>query len=313
MFLKQISFLVRNKFYADLLRSKWYRKQVVVNPRRALNIKWKANYGTSFPWDNPQTLDEKIGWLQINSDTSLWAKLSDKYEVRKYVENMMAEDKLLIPLYGVWETAEEIDFNVLPSSFVIRCTHDSGSTYIVKDKEKEDLTMLREKLKSKLNVKCGDITFEPHYLKIVPKVVAEKLLVNDNTVHSSSLVDYKIWCFNGKPYCVLVCYDRYRDKNGHINVTVDLYSMHPWKPIREKLSERMMNQNFRNIPEPKNLDRMLQIASKLANGVPQVRVDLYNINGQIYFSEMTFTSAAGIHYYFCDDMKREMGAQIKLR
>lgn len=296
--------LIRNKYYADLRKSKWYRRLVLKNPRRALNIKWKANFGHAFPWDNPQTLDEKIGWLQVNTDTSLWSELADKYEVRKYVEQVVGND-ILIPCYGVWDSTEEIDFDSLPNEFVIKCTHDCGSTIVVKDKANEDLEAIKEKLRQHLNNIGGYATFEPHYTKIKPRVMAEKILKADSVI--GSIIDYKFWCLEGKPYFCLVCYDR----KGH-NVTVDVYGLSPWRPERNFLSKRMMNQDFKDIMPPENLQDMISYSSALSKKFPFVRVDLYNINGKIYFGEMTFTGAAGNHYYFSDQLKLDMGQRIIL-
>jgi len=125
-------------------------------------------------------------------------------------------------------------------------------------------------------------------------------------------VDYKIWCFGGEPYYAFVCYDRHREPDGHIAVVYDLYSIKPWKPIREGLSSMMKDQNFRDVPEPINLSEMLEISRKLSQGFPQVRIDLYHINGKIYFSEMTFTACSGINYFYSQETQLKMGQLIPL-
>ena len=296
--------LIRNKYYADLRKSKWYRRLVLKNPRRALNIKWKAHFGHAFPWDNPQTLDEKIGWLQVNTDTSLWSELADKYEVRKYVEEK-AGGKYLVPIYGVWDRVEDIDFEQLPDQFVIKCTHDCGSTIVVTDKANENLEAIKEKLRQHLNNIGGYATFEPHYIHIKPRIIAEKVLGEDSTV--GSLIDYKIWCFDGEPYVCLVCYDR----TGH-HATWETFQLTPWKARHDWLSERDQKQHFKELPTPLNLSEMIEVAKKLSTNIPQVRVDLYNINGNIYFGEMTFTASSGIQQSFSDKMLLEMGKRITL-
>lgn len=303
--------LIRNKFYADLLRSNWYKRQVKQNPRRALNIKWHANYHKPFPFDNPQNLDEKIGWLQINTDTSLWSRLADKYTVRGYVKERGLED-ILIPCYGVWDKVEDIDFNCLPSSFVIKCTHDCGSTQIIHDKSKADLELVKENLKKCMVRTMGYSTFEPHYHEIQPRIIAEKLLGSDERFQSTSIVDYKIWCLDGEPYCALVCYDRENTPDGHGSVIFDLYSINPWKPIREKLSPMMRNQKFRDVPQPENYEELLSVARTLSKDIPQVRLDLYIINGKTYFSEMTMTASGGINYTYSQEILLEMGKRITL-
>lgn len=310
--IKLLFSLLRNKYYADLFRSQKYHKLVIDNPRKALNLKWKANYGHSFPWDNPQTLDEKIAWLQVNTDTRQWSRLADKYEVRAFVKERGLND-ILIPFYGVWDSVESIDFDTLPNQFVIKCTHDSGSTFLVKNKETENLDKLRDNLKSFMNREVGFSSFEPHYLSIKPRIIAEMLLENNNpSFQSKSLVDYKIWCFDGKPFLCFVCYDRYRSDTGKIKVVYDLYTMNPWRCVREGLSSQMKTQRFKDVPEPKNMDMMIHVAEKLSNGFPQVRVDLYNIDGTIYFSEMTFTACGGINYFYSHSTQMKMGSKITL-
>lgn len=303
--------LLRNKYYADLFRSKWYKSLVKTNPRKAINLRWKAYHGCSIDWDNPEDLDEKIAWLSVMTDTSEWTRLSDKYEVRDYVSSL-GLGHILTKCYGVWNMVDDINFNQLPNEFVIKCTHDCGSSFIVKDKKKEDLQVLKNNLDSFMHREVYS-TCEPHYYRIQPRIMAEELLKKEEEpIPSTSMVDYKIWCLNGEPYCVLICYDRYREPNGHIQVTVDLYGIHPWRTMRECLSEKMRTQNFKDIPEPQNLEEMLDVARKLSNCFPQVRVDLYNLNGKIYFGEMTFTSASGSHYYFTEDMKLAMGSRIDI-
>lgn len=303
--------IVYNKIFADIRRSKWYARQVEKNPRLAVNIKWLALNHKLFPWDNPQTSDEKIAWLQVNTDTSLWTQLADKYEVRKYVEEKVGGGGILIPCYGVWDRVEDIDFDSLPNEFVIKCTHDSGSTHIVRDKSKENIEALRQELRKYFDRKIGHMTFEPHYLKIKPRIMAEKLLVNDGNFESTSLVDYKMFCFDGEPYKCLICYDRHRKEDGHVASVLDIYSLSPWTHTRDDLV--VQNKNFRDFPEPANLNIIIDVCRKLSKGFPQVRIDLYNVNGHVYFGEMTFTDGSGINNdCYTKAAMLEMGKRITL-
>ena len=296
--------LLHNKIYADILRSKWYAHQVENNPHLAVNIKWQANHHKSFPWSNPQTLDEKITWLQVNTDTSTWSLLSDKYEVRKYVGKLIGEE-YLIPCYGVWENVEDIDFEKLPNQFVIKCTHDCGSTIIVDNKQEENLEELKKTIKKFQGRRMGYTTFEPHYLNIKPRIIAEKLIQQEST--NRSLIDYKIWCLDGEPFMCLVCYDRH-----HHQATWETYQLEPWCPRHDWLSEREKKQKFKTIPTPKNLTKMIDIAKTLSCKFPQVRLDLYNINGDIYFGEMTFTACSVNQMSYSKDVLYEMGKRITL-
>lgn len=297
------------KVLSEFFKTKRYRSLVANNPKRAIDFQWLCNYGKLFPWKNPKTLDEKIQWLSALTDTSMWTLCADKYEVRKFVEKKGYGD-ILIKNFGIWDKVEDINYDSLPNKFIIKCTHDSGSTYIV-EKGETNLTAINERLKKHLVTPFGYLSCEPHYLKIKPRIVAEDFL-KENTDISSSLIDYKIWCLNGKAYFGFICYDRHRETNGHIAVTYDVYRLNPWKPWRECLSKKYSCQNFKDIPEPKNLKRMISIAEDLAKGFPEVRLDFYNIDGRIYFGEMTFTSMCGRNEFYSDETLLKMGDAIDL-
>ena len=301
--------ILLTKVLSEFFKTQLYRDLVVNNPKRAINLQWLYNYGKLFPWKTPKTLDEKIQWLSALTDTNMWTLCADKYEVRQFVERKGYGD-ILIKNFGVWDKVEDIDYDLLPNKFVIKCTHDTGSTYVV-EKGKTNLTEINEKLKKQIETPFGYISCEPHYLKIKPRIVAEDYL-EETTDISSSLIDYKIWCLNGKAYFGFICYDRHRETNGHIAVTYDVYRLDSWKPWRECLSKKYSCQNFKDIPEPKNLKKMISIAEDLAIGFPEVRVDFYNIDGSIYFGEMTFTSMCGRNEFYSDETLLKMGDAIDL-
>lgn len=280
--------------------------------KEALNMAWELSYGNGkgMNWDNPQTLNEKIQWLEAYTDTSIWTEYSDKIKVRKHVEKVGLGD-ILIPFYGSWKRFEDIDFEQLPKSFVLKCNHDSGSAVIIHDKSKIDYENLRIFFDVKVSKPFGLKTVEPHYVKIDRRIMAEQLIGNgggelkDNT---SGVTDYKFWCINGEPLFVFLAYDRVIAKHE----VFDIYSLNPWEPQHGWLSPRFRNAKFRYIPRPHNLDKMLEIARLLAKDFPEVRIDLYNIEGIIYFGEMTFTSFAGRMDYFSDEMQFKLGSLIKL-
>lgn len=289
-----------------------WNKLVETNLKRALQLKWRQKFHTRLNLNNPKTLNEKIQWLEIYSDTSLWTKLTDKYEVRKYVEKCGYKEHLL-DLYGIWEDTDSIDYDSLPNNFVIKCTHDCGSTIIIRDKKRDlDKKYVNQLLNDHLKNPYGYDTCEPHYFKIPRRIIAERLLPQvdskNTNINYSSTIDYKIWCIEGISVMVFLCYNRIIGGD----VTLDIYQANPWKPRRDYLSDAYQNQNFIDIPKPKNLKKMLEIAEKLAQGFHQVRVDFYNIEGQIYFGEMTFTSACGRMDYFSDKIQLLLGQKINL-
>lgn len=256
--------------------------------------------------DNPEDLNEKINWLKLHDDYKLWGKLADKYKVREYVIEKGYKD-ILIPLLGVWDSAKNIDFDKLPNSFVLKTNHGSGDVVIVKDKQLIDRQAIIDNLDSFLKMPYGVGSGEPHYLFINPRIIAEELLTPAENF-SSSLVDYKIWCFNGKPHHVWACYSRTKTQ-----VKVETYDLE-WNHHPEY---SVFNDHYIDgggiVPKPKNFNLMLEIASKLSDGFKEVRIDLYNQNGKIYFGEMTFTGNGGYMNFYTESFLLEMGKLVSIK
>ena len=294
-------------FYFDHyihLTDKWIEIQKT-NPKRAVDMKWNRFYRRKFPWKNPRTLDEKMTWLSVMTDTSKWTEYSDKYEVRKYIESLGLKD-ILTDCYGVWDRAEDIDFDSLPSKFVLKCTHDCASTVVVHEKDKMNKQEVLDFLQKHLDVNYGYTWCELHYTKIKPRVMAESLIeIGEGIDPSFGLADYKITCIEGKAQYVEVIYGRHLDsENGSHEAVFDLYDIHTWQPMHQYKTN--LDDNFQVVPRPKNLERMIEIAEKISQGFLLVRVDLYNVNGKIYFGEMTFFSASGMN----NDLSREFQLMI---
>ena len=258
-------------------------------------------------WSDPQDLNEKINWLKVYGDTSMWPNLADKYNVREYLKDK-GLSSILVPLYGKWDSVDELDFRSLPPQFVLKTNHGSGEIMVVKDKSKLDVGEVKSSFRIWLKEKYGFLQGEPHYLKIKPVIIAEELLVEKNNSFSTSLVDYKVWCFNGKPYCIWACYSRTKD--GTYVGTYDLnWNYHPeWS---------VFTNHYKNggpvVTKPKSFDKMMEAAAILSEGFPQVRVDFYDVDGKLYFGEMTFTSNGGYMQFYTDDFLLQMGKQIILK
>lgn len=258
-------------------------------------------------FEHPKDLNEKINYLKFYGDTSKWPMLTDKYAVRKYIESIGLGDTL-VKLYGKWDSVEDIDWDSLPDKFVMKCNNGSGDVLICKDKAKLDIEATKRYFDKMLHREFGVVSAEPHYASIKPCIIAEELLdASTQPCGSSSLVDYKIWCFNGKPHSVYCCYNR---KQYHANVGVyDLnWHYHPEASIFTK--HYIMGQQ--QLPKPICLDKMIELAEKLSVGFPVLRVDLYEVNGHVYFGELTFTSQSGCMDYFSKEFLNETGALIKL-
>lgn len=266
---------------------------------------WKATHGRKIDWKSPRDINEKIQWLMCFSDTSQWSELADKYRVRDYVKRCGLEH-LLVPLYGVWDKAEDINYDNLPDKFVLKCNHDSGSTFIIDKIKGFDEQLINAELNKRLKIKFGYVCGETYYNRIPPKIIAEKF-VEHSGGGSSSLIDYKIWCFDGKPYSIWACYNR-TSHCCYVNLYDLEWNVHPECSI--------FTDHYRDgkgiLPKPEKLDEMLNAASVLSKGFPEVRVDLYEANGKVYFGEMTFASLAGRMDFYTPEYLEELGEQVIL-
>lgn len=278
-------------------------------PKCAAGIMHKHITGRRLNLRHPQDLNEKINYMKFHEDIEAWAKLADKYEVREYVRGK-GLDEILVPLYGKYDSSVELvkAWDTLPPSFVIKTNNACARIAIIKDKTLVDLNIIENKINRWLRFKPGVGSIEPHYRKIKPCLIVEELL-QDNSVakFSQSLIDYKIWCFNGEAFCILVAYDRHIGEDDH-HLYLDVYDLN-WNRIEGAMSEKALRSR-RLLPKPQNLSRMVEIASTLSIGQKQVRVDLYNIDGRIYFGEMTLTSQGGYMDYFTPDFLLEMGSKF---
>lgn len=276
-------------------------------PETLVRIRYFARFKRRLNLNNPQTLNEKILYMSLRTDTTSWTRLADKYNVRGYVEECGLSD-ILVPLLGYWESAEQINFDKLPNQFVLKSTHGCGDIFVVKDKSKINIDEVRKRMSAAVSEIYGELEGGKHYMRIKPAIIAEGLLVNDelSAKFSSSLIDYKFWCFNGKVKYVMTCTNR--DNNA---VDLQLYD-ECWNPQVSMMSTSAHYREGAIIPKPSNFEEMLQIAEKLAKPFPVVRVDLYKLENKIYFGEMTFTSLGGMMDYYTDEFQNLAGNLIDI-
>ena len=295
-----------------MFKSKFARKILAfINtkyPVLVAKARYKKTFGQRLDLKSPRNLNEKILWLSLYSDITEWTRLADKYSVREYVKEKGLSD-ILIPMYGVWNNVEEIDWEDLPRSFVMKTTNGSGTNLVVTDKDNTKKEESLAKIDKWLHRHNGVTTTEFHYQYIKPRVIAEELLVNpvNVAVFSSTLIDYKSWCFNGKAHYVWACSNRVGTSTEVAMFDRD-WGYHPEMSI---FTEHYKEQKVL-VPKPKNLLRMLEIAEVLSEGFPVVRVDLYNLDGRIYFGEMTFTSLGGQMDFYTKDALLHMGDMVDI-
>lgn len=287
------------------MRRQWLLKHN--KPRKLAALYYQGMMKQKMDWENPRDLNAKIQWLKFYGDRELWARCADKYAVREYVKERGLES-ILVDFYGKWDAAEEIDFNILPSSFILKMNNGSGGNYVCRNKAELDEGMVREKFKKWFAAEYADMFVEPHYQLIKPCALAEELLDNEKQdIPSTTLIDYKVWAFNGKVLYIWVCHNRKATE-----VQVATYDTE-WN-YRPELSvfTKAFQESRCQIPKPKCLSQMIEAASILSKGHPEVRVDFYVVNNRLYFGEMTFTSLGGYMDFYTKEMLNEMGDMTDL-
>lgn len=254
---------------------------IVKNPIKWFEVLYENQYGKKFDWENPSSLVDKQRWIMFNTDISKWKLLADKYAVRRVLEEKGYGDTL-IPLLGMWQSAEEIDFSNLPNEFVLKTNSGSHDYMIIEDKNQCDIKKIRSFYKECLSKDYGIESCEMQYWGMPKCIIAEKKMTQDGEI-SSSLIDYKFYTFYGKPEVCAVFFDRQSDSNAS---TYQLYDLN-WN-----LMDHTKNSCVVSIPRPRNLDRMIEFCNNMCEEFPFVRMDFYEIEGKMYFGEFTFTPCA---------------------
>lgn len=265
-----------------------------------LSILYRANFKKKIDWKNPKTFNEKLQWLKLIDRNINYCDMVDKYKVKQDVSSKIGKEHVVPILGGPWNNFDEIDFDTLPDQFVLKTTHDCGGVFICKDKKSIDYQKAKCFLEKHLRRNYYFHCREWPYKNIIPRIFAERFISDkENTV----LPVYKIFCFDGCPKIIQVILN---DKQ--INESVDYFDIQ-WNRLNLK-------QNFPNstqpLMRPHNLDTMLRIAETLSLGHAFIRVDLYEANGTIYFSEYTFYSDAGFAKFEPEEWDEILGSWIQL-
>ena len=248
-----------------------------------LEMKYWAIMGKKLNLDTPQTFNEKLQWLKIHNRKDEYTMMVDKYAVREYIAEKLGEE-YLIPLLGVWDDPEDIDFEALPDRFVLKCNHNSGTGMcICKDKSKLDFDAVRKELKKGINEDYFIISREWPYKNVKRRIIAEQYMEDKD----GQFVDYKFYCFGGNIHSVMACIDR---ASGYPRF---YYFDREWNLQRINKHGLEAPEGY-TLPKPECMDEMFEIAAKLSENMPFVRIDLYQIEGKIYFGEITFFSSSGL-------------------
>lgn len=246
-----------------------------------LKICFYLEMGKKLDLRNPITMNEKLQWLKLYNRKPEYTTMVDKILVKDYVGKIIGED-YIVPLLGVWDTPEQIDFDSLPNQFVLKTNHSGGNTgvVIVKDKSKIDQKAINEKIQISLKSDIYARYREWPYKNVERKVFAEAYL-GDN------LADYKFYCYNGYADAVMICVDRQKGAPKFY------FFDQEWSLKRYNKRGKDAPADF-TLPKPNGVDRMFELASVLSKDIPYARVDFYNVNGKIYFGEITFFPASGL-------------------
>ena len=259
---------------------------------------YEMKTGDKIDLDNPVTFNEKLQWLKLYDSTPLKTKLSDKYLVRSWIKETIGEE-YLIPLLGVWNSFEEIDFDTLPDAFVLKCNHGSGWNQVVQDKSSMDTKEIKSKFDLWINTNYAYLGGELHYEGITPKIIAEQYIDAPN-----GLIDYRFFCFNGIPAQIWV--DKYSGTPNHIRRTYDM----DWNRIKMRCTWPEGEEAW--CEQPSRFEEMKRLSKKLSHGFAFVRVDFYEVNGNLFFGEMTFTPMNGLGLFEPKEWDERLGNLLTL-
>lgn len=264
-----------------------------------LQMLYRRVFNKKLDLKNPKGYNEKLFWMKLYDHRPEYTTMVDKFAVKKYVADIIGEE-YIIPTIGVWDKPEEIEWDKLPNQFVLKCTHDSGGLVICRDKEKLDIQSAMNKLRKSLKTNYYKAGREWPYKNVPRRIIAEKY-IEDKSV--GELPDYKFFCFDGEVRALFigtergtgdVKFDYYDADFNHL----DLVQLHPM--------------SGKDLPKPQHFEKMKELASMLSKGLSQVRVDFYNINGDIYFGEMTFFHHGAVIPFHPESWDCTFGSWIKL-
>jgi len=246
----------------------------------------------------PKTYNEKLQWLKLYDRKPEYSRMVDKAEAKNFVANIIGQQHI-IPTLGIWEKFDDIDFDHLPDKFVLKTTHGCGGVIICKDKAKLDIQKARKEIKFSFKHNYFAYGREWPYKNVRPRIIAEQFMVDESGLE---LKDYKFFCFDGEPKALFIATDRPHDTR------FDFFDMEfnhlPFTNGHENATKK--------IDKPLNFELMIEIARKLSKGIPHVRVDLYNVNGRIYFGELTFFHWGGMVPFVPEEWDYTFGSWIML-
>jgi len=266
-----------------------------------INLRYKRAFNARVNWKKPQSFNEKLQWMKVYDRNPMYTKLVDKYEVKEYVSSVLGK-KYVIPTIGVYDNFEDIDFNLLPEQFVMKCTHDSGSVKMCQSKRDFNIHEVRKHFNERMKKNLYYGGREWAYKNVKPRIIIEPLLVDED---QQGIKDYKFFCFDGEVKALFVATDR---GVPNTDVKFDFFdSQYNHLPIKNG------HENAEVTPaKPEGFEDMIKVARKLSKGFRQVRIDLYYVNSSILFGEMTFYHHCGFVPFEPQEWDNKFGEWINL-
>ena len=269
-----------------------------------LQLVYHYHTGKWINFRTPKGFNEKIQWLKLHDHRPEYTTMVDKLLAKEYVGKIVGQ-KYIVPTLKVWDDPSEIDFDTLPDQFVLKCNHDSGGVVICRDKSVFDRKAAIKKLSARLKKNAYWQGREWPYKNVEKKVFAEEFMADDT---NKELIDYKFYCFDGKPQFLYCSYAAFKNGSKHDQLTFFDLDMNP-APFHRTDHDPFPDP----IKKPENFDEMIELCQKLSKGIPFVRVDLYNINKQVYFSEFTFSPGSGYGIFSPEEWERKIGDMVVLK
>ncbi len=280
----------------EFFRKIYYSILKILPAKFVVNLENLKSYKKLLNKNNLKYFGEKIQYMKLYGHLEKYTNYVDKYAVRNYVSEKIGE-KYLIPLLGVYNYFDEIDYNKLPNEFVLKANHGSGYVIIIKNKNEINKKKINKKLKNWLKEDYYKIKKEYQYKNVPKKILCESFIIDKQ----NELLDYKFFCFNGEPKFLKVDFDRFGEHK------VNFYDM-KWNLI--DMQEYGCKNYKEHIKIPENFNLMVKLSKKLSEDFQFVRVDLYNVDGKIYFGELTFTPASGRHPFLPLEKDIEIAKEI---
>ena len=264
-----------------------------------LKLMFPLRTGYKLNLNSPKSFNEKLQWLKLYNRRPEYTQMVDKVEAKKYVAEIIGED-YIIPTLAVYDKVKDVDFESLPSQFVLKCSHDSGGLVICHDKNKFNRETAKEILMKALRKNYYMVKREWPYKNVKHRIIAEQYMEDE----SGELRDYKFFCFNGKVRFFKIDFGRYVEH--HANYYDTKGNLLPFgeascPPLPEK-----------DLKIPGNLNRMIELAERLSKNIPFLRVDFYDVRSKIYFGELTLFPASGMGRFTTDEWDMEIGNNLVL-